>query len=40
MLRKLISTNPDAGTLAGRLMLGAIMLPHGFQHALGLFGGY
>jgi len=40
MLRKLISTNADHGALAGRLMLGAIMLPHGFQHALGLFGGY
>ena len=40
MLRKLISTNSDVGALAGRIMLGAIMLPHGFQHALGLFGGY
>jgi putative oxidoreductase len=40
MLRKLISTNADPGTLAARLTLGAIILPHGFQHALGLFGGY
>ena len=40
MLCKLISTNSDVVALAGRLMLGAIMLPHGFQHALGLFGGY
>ena len=40
MLRKLISTNADTGAFAGRVMLGAIMLPHGFQHALGLFGGY
>ena len=40
MLRKLIFTDADYGALAGRLMLGAIMLPHGFQHALGLFGGY
>ena len=40
MLRKLISTNSDVGALAGRIVLGAIMLPHGFQHALGLFGGY
>ena len=40
MLRKLTSTTADTGALAGRLLLGAIMLPHGFQHALGLFGGY
>jgi len=40
MLRKLISTNADLGALAGRVMLGALMIPHGFQHALGLFGGY
>ena len=40
MLRKLLSTNPDAGALAARVALGTIMIPHGFQHALGLFGGY
>ena len=40
MYRKLLATGTDHGTLAGRLMLGAILLPHGFQHALGLFGGY
>ena len=40
MFRKLIFTDADYGALAGRVMLGAIMLPHGFQHALGLFGGY
>ena len=40
MLRRLLSTNPDAGTVAARIALGAIMIPHGFQHALGLFGGY
>jgi putative oxidoreductase len=40
MLRKLIFTDADLGALAGRVMLGVIMLPHGFQHALGLFGGY
>jgi putative oxidoreductase len=40
MLRSLLDTRSDRGALAGRLMLGAIMLPHGFQHALGLFGGY
>ena len=40
MFRKLIFTDADYGALAGRVMLGAIILPHGFQHALGLFGGY
>jgi putative oxidoreductase len=40
MLRKLLSTNVDPGALAARLTLGAIMIPHGFQHALGFFGGY
>lgn len=40
MFRKLISTDSDYGALAGRVLLGVIMLPHGFQHALGLFGGY
>lgn len=40
MFRKLIFTDADHGALAARVMLGAIMLPHGFQHALGLFGGY
>ena len=40
MYRKLFATNPDVGALLGRVMLGAVMMPHGFQHALGLFGGY
>ena len=40
MFRKLIFTDADHGALTARVMLGAIMLPHGFQHALGLFGGY
>src|SRR5689334_20713390 len=40
MLRKLLSTQIDPGALTARLVLGAIMIPHGFQHALGLFGGY
>ena len=40
MYRTLISTNRDAGALLGRAMLGALLIPHGFQHALGLFGGY
>ena len=40
MLRSLLSTRADFGTLTGRLTLGAILIPHGFQHALGFFGGY
>ena len=40
MYRSLIATRHDTGALAGRVILGAIMLPHGLQHALGLFGGY
>ena len=40
MYRSLISTNRDNGALLGRVMLGALLIPHGFQHALGLFGGY
>src|SRR5690242_12041248 len=40
MLRKLLSRNSAAGALAARVALGTIMLPHGFQHALGPFGGY
>src|SRR5678816_129308 len=40
MFRTLISTNRDAGALLGRVMLAALLMPHGFQHALGLFGGY
>lgn len=40
MLRKLISTNADYGTLIARVTVGAVLVPHGFQHALGLLGGY
>jgi putative oxidoreductase len=40
MYRKVFATNSDFGALLGRVMLGAVMMPHGFQHALGLFGGY
>src|SRR4051794_30369932 len=40
MYRKLFATNSDPGALLGRVMLGAVMLPHGLQHAVGLFGGY
>jgi putative oxidoreductase len=40
MLRRLTTTTADAGALAGRVTLGAIMIPHGLQHALGFFGGF
>ena len=40
MLRKLISTNPDYGTLIARVTVGSVLVPHGLQHALGLLGGY
>src|SRR5690349_12742445 len=40
MLRKILSTNADYGTLIARVTVGAILVPHGFQHALGLLGGY
>jgi putative oxidoreductase len=40
MLRKLISTKADYGTLIARVTVGAVLVPHGFQHALGLLGGY
>lgn len=40
LLRTLIATTSDAGPAIARLTLGLVMLPHGGQHALGLFGGY
>jgi putative oxidoreductase len=40
MLRKILSTNDDYGALIARVTVGAILVPHGFQHALGLLGGY
>ena len=40
MIRSLFSTNRDTGALIGRVALGALLVPHGFQHALGLLGGY
>ena len=40
MLRKILSTNADYGTFIARVTVGAILVPHGFQHALGLLGGY
>jgi putative oxidoreductase len=39
MLRKLVQTPHDAVATIARLALGVVMLPHGAQKALGLFGG-
>ena len=39
MFRKLISTNDDFALTIARLALGVVMLPHGLQKLLGLFGG-
>ena len=39
-LRKLFATDDGTAPLVARIALGAILLPHGAQHALGWFGGY
>jgi putative oxidoreductase len=39
-LRKLFETDDGTAPLVARVALGAILLPHGAQHALGWFGGY
>jgi putative oxidoreductase len=38
--QRLLGTTRDSAALVARLALGAIMFPHGAQHALGWFGGY
>lgn len=40
MLRKLIATPQDYAIFIVRIVLGAVMFPHGAQKALGWFGGY
>ena len=40
VLQKLLATDGGAAPLVARVALGAILLPHGAQHALGWFGGY
>ncbi len=40
MFRKLIHTSPDPVATLLRLTLGIVMLPHGLQKTVGLFGGY
>jgi putative oxidoreductase len=38
--RKLVSTDSSSSQLVIRLTLALVMLPHGLQKTLGLFGGY
>lgn len=38
-IERFISTKDDAGLLIARMMLGIVMIPHGAQKLLGLFGG-
>ena len=38
--RPLFATRRDVAPLVARIVLGLVILPHGLQHALGLFGGY
>ena len=39
-MKKLFSTNNDAGLALIRIALGVVMFPHGAQKMLGWFGGY
>lgn len=41
MIDKIISTDPgNWGALVARVFLGVVILPHGLQKLLGMFGGY
>ncbi len=41
MLEKLFNTDPrDTPALVARVFLGVVILPHGLQKLLGMFGGY
>ncbi|WP_350287401.1 DoxX family protein [uncultured Croceitalea sp.] len=40
LLEKTITTHPNLGFAIARLTLGLVILPHGAQKLLGLFGGY
>jgi putative oxidoreductase len=40
LLSKLVATDRDPAATVARVALGAILFPHGAQHALGWFGGY
>lgn len=39
MLRSIFRTEDDASALIARLVLGIVILPHGLQKLLGMFGG-
>lgn len=38
-MRKLLETRPDIALTIARIAAGAVILPHGLQKALGMFGG-
>jgi putative oxidoreductase len=38
--RRILATHADSAPVVARVALGLLILPHGAQHALGLFGGY
>jgi putative oxidoreductase len=40
MLNKFFKTEDDISVLIARLFLGVVILPHGLQKLLGMFGGY
>jgi putative oxidoreductase len=40
MVRRLLATHDDGAPFLARLVLAAVMFPHGAQHALGWFGGF
>ena len=40
LARKVVATDRDPAATLARVSLGAILFPHGAQHALGWFGGY
>ena len=40
LLQKLIHTEDDVAPTIARVVAGLVMLPHGLQKTLGLFGGY
>lgn len=40
MLRRLLQTTDDVVPTLARLVLGLVILPHGLQKTLGLFGGF
>lgn len=40
LARRVVATDRDPAATVARVALGAILFPHGAQHALGWFGGY